>query len=272
MSALLFSAVTTFFMLGIPALFVLVLTFINKNSKKFMVERFSSNSLEGFKLQEILGGLGIIMHESSHAIMALIFGHRITAFKPLILPRNVMRNHGMLGYVNNTYNPRSTYQSLGKLFIGTAPIWGCTASIYFIIKYTMPHLYRYLVIVEHALITLKSENIKSALFNFTFLHDILTDSNLLSILIALLGLVFITNIALGGFDLSSKDLQNALPAFIVLFINIFLILYLATIIHLSAVISSISFKLIIVFSIVMSLSVILSLLANLGLRIFGFFA
>lgn len=112
----------------IPTAVVLGLTYINRNSKELLVRKY------GFSSQIWLGCVGIFIHECSHAVMALIFGHNIVEFKPLILPRNVARNDGALGYVRQTWNANSTYQNMGNLFIGTAPIWGCTLAIYWLLK------------------------------------------------------------------------------------------------------------------------------------------
>lgn len=62
--------------------------------------------------------LGTPVHEYSHALMAIIFRHKIdqvVLFSP-------DANTGELGHVNHSYNPKSFYQSLGNFFIGLAPL------------------------------------------------------------------------------------------------------------------------------------------------------
>lgn len=59
---------------------------------------------------------GIIIHELSHLITALIFGHKITSFNLFHLPDQ----DGGRGYVNHSYN-NSLYQKLGNCYIAIAP-------------------------------------------------------------------------------------------------------------------------------------------------------
>lgn len=246
----------------IPTAVVLGLTYINRNSKELLVSKY------GFSSQVWLGCIGIFVHECSHAIMALIFGHNIVEFKPLVMPGNVERNNGALGYVKQTWNSNSAYQSLGNLLIGTAPIWGCTAVIYWIMKVTMPNLYLFILKLEKAITSFSMSEIHQVLNS----ANLFTNMNITSLITMLIGLAIIANIVIGGFDLSQADLHNAFGAFIILYIIVLIILSALTFIGFGAIISLWLVKIMTMFVLLMSLSVILSIVINLVLRFLNFLA
>jgi hypothetical protein len=70
--------------------------------------------------------LGVLLHEISHALMCLAFGHKITRFRPLSFDRET----GIAGYVEHTWDRESSYQSMGNLFIGIAPLVAGCAAVY----------------------------------------------------------------------------------------------------------------------------------------------
>ena len=63
--------------------------------------------------------LGTPVHELGHALMCLLFGHKITDIS-LWQPS---APDGRLGYVTHAYRRRNLYHILGNLFIGIGPIF-----------------------------------------------------------------------------------------------------------------------------------------------------
>ena len=64
--------------------------------------------------------IGTPIHELGHALMCLLFAHKITDIK-LLLPPN--HPSGTLGYVEHSYNRKNMWAVLGNLFIGVGPIF-----------------------------------------------------------------------------------------------------------------------------------------------------
>ncbi|WP_153448932.1 hypothetical protein [Vibrio algicola] len=60
---------------------------------------------------------GTPLHELSHAVMALLFRHKIHKIKFFQFGQD-----GRLGYVEHNWNRRSIYQSVGMFFIAIAPM------------------------------------------------------------------------------------------------------------------------------------------------------
>lgn len=66
----------------------------------------------------IFGWLGTAIHETGHAVFALIFFHKITDMKLFSLKNKT----GTIGYVSHTWNSRNPVQAFGNFFIGIGPI------------------------------------------------------------------------------------------------------------------------------------------------------
>ena len=81
--------------------------------------------------------VGTPIHEIGHALMCLLFGHRITAMS-LWQPRS---KDGNLGYVTHTYRRRNPYQVLGNLFIGIGPIFSGLAVLMLALRVGFPNTF-----------------------------------------------------------------------------------------------------------------------------------
>ncbi|MCO7128147.1 hypothetical protein NIE88_20595 [Sporolactobacillus shoreicorticis] len=91
-----------------------ILGFLERQANGRMIHVF------GMKGIYYTAWLGTPIHELSHAVMCLIFRHRVTEIKLL----QAVDSDGTMGYVRHAYNPNSLYQRIGNLFIGVAPLIG----------------------------------------------------------------------------------------------------------------------------------------------------
>lgn len=80
------------------------------------------------------GIIGTPIHELSHALMCIVFGHKIVDINIY----NIDIDSGVLGFVSHEYNPKNPYHILGNYFIGIAPILMNTAVIYLLFGLLLP--------------------------------------------------------------------------------------------------------------------------------------
>lgn len=183
------------FLVLIPVLLGTITVLISRRNKVLTVV------IGGFYAQIILGGVGVIIHELSHLLMALLFGHQIVSFRLLHIPNPSNPGDNALGYVNHAWNEHSFYQRVGNVFIGIAPVVGCTLAIIGLTQWLVPGIFElWQAVIAQAEIP----------------QIQLTAGRLI------LWLILIANIAIGGFDLSSADLENSATGLIML-LAVFLI-------------------------------------------------
>lgn len=113
MAYVLFFLKTIWYTLGVVVLCGLCVSFFRFLFEKMLGGRW------GYRVVLATSIVGTPIHELGHALMCLLFGHRITAMK-LWQPRS---KDGTLGFVTHTYNRRNPYHILGNLFIGIGPIF-----------------------------------------------------------------------------------------------------------------------------------------------------
>lgn len=244
-----------FFGIGIPTILVLFLSFLSHKNKKLISEDF------GFMAQYYVGSFGVITHELSHAIMALIFGQKITAFHPLINPKT-HPDTDRLGYVSREWKSNSWYQNLGNLFIGIAPIFGCTLVLYLILRFTMPNMYKLIMSLQDRPVS--SYDIKSLVLN----ARLFSNTSIFSLILSIIGFLLIVSIVIGGFDLSTEDLLSTKSAYIVFCIIVSCICLISTFLNLDASLNNWLFSFINTIGSLLSVSILTGLIIYFLLKIY----
>ncbi len=80
------------------------------------------------------GLVGTPIHELSHAVACLLFGHKIREMKLFSIDRST----GTLGYVTHSYHRKNLYQVVGNYVIGTAPIYMGTPFLWGMLLLLLP--------------------------------------------------------------------------------------------------------------------------------------
>lgn len=161
----------------------------------------------------VTGFIGTPIHECSHALFCLLFGHKIVEMKLFTLNDK----EGALGYVRHTYNPKNIYQRAGNFFIGIAPILVISALLYLLLFLLCPGIVRSVKTIVSAIDTYGIKSVFSGMKQFF--------PELLSAFSNWRFWVFIA-ISAGPalhMNLSKADIQNALSGVIIVLIALFLI-------------------------------------------------
>ena len=115
------------FTIGIIVLFGFLIALCNRTFYKNM-------SRLGLPLFYITGFIGTPVHELAHALMCLVFGHKIVEMKLF----QIGDSDGTLGYVSHSFNPKNWYHQIGNFFIGIAPITVISAVLYLLADWLVP--------------------------------------------------------------------------------------------------------------------------------------
>lgn len=231
METLIYSLKITFLFIILPAACILLIRFLSNLANQKLVNIF------GFNSQIYVGGLGVIIHELSHLVLAIIFLHHIDAVCLLRIPNNSDPNDTSLGYVRHSWSTNSVYQTIGNVFIGVAPVLCCTFIIFLILSSLNAPIQS---VHDRIYFQLRSNNLNfETIFNavgnyFTGIFK----AQISSLPRTILDLVLITSICFGGFDLSSADLKASKFAFFVLLTSTFILSFLIAALHAQAIFSS----------------------------------
>lgn len=243
-------------LLLIPFIFITLLTYINRDTKRYLANGCGVNS------ELYLGWLGIFCHELSHLLVAVIFGHHITGVRLLKRPHpdHKLANGEAdltLGYVNHTWNQRSWYQNTGNLFIGVAPIFGCSLVLLGLTAGFLPSVFQGILALTTTPLNLDWVTFRQALVTG---HE--------SWWRWLVMLILAVNISVGGFDLSSADFANS---------KIGLLGFAAVMAAITVILTLVNFAtgwvtgiaaIMLVLCVVLTFSLIVSVLANLLVKLF----
>ena len=90
-----------------------------------------------FGIVKITGYIGTPVHELSHALMCLLFGHSIQKIRMF----GGDKRSRTLGYVEHTYYRGNMYHQLGNFFIGISPVLAGGAVILLLVRLLTPHIY-----------------------------------------------------------------------------------------------------------------------------------
>jgi len=206
------TSLDTIYMTGMIIIVGLILGFLREHT----IENFQKSF--GWKAVAVTATIGVPIHEISHAIVCLIFGHKIT--KMVLLQKR--DENGVLGYVSHAYNPSSVYQQTGNFFIGIAPIFGGISAMIFLMHAIIPKTY-----IEF--ITISMKNLHVTEINYATLNGILTSyMDLIKIIFSInnfanpyfILFLFLAICISSHISLSSADIKGASKGFILIFIII----------------------------------------------------
>lgn len=109
-------------LLGPFALLALLLRVLETTVSRRLVSRL------GFRAVLVTGWLGVPVHELSHVVACVLFGHKVERVQ-LFAPD---ARTATLGSVRHAWNPRNPWAQAGRLVIGVAPLLGGSAVLWWL--------------------------------------------------------------------------------------------------------------------------------------------
>lgn len=172
------------------------------------------------------GLIGTPIHELSHAVMCLLFGHKIEEmrlFEPDL-------DTGVLGYVNHSYNKRNLFQVLGNYFIGVAPIVVGSCFLFLMLYLLIPSTYSELLVAMTDLAYMQVDfNLNMFVFGFDVVLTSIETFFAIEVFDFKVVIFFVVCLCIAlHMNLSSADIKGslgAIPLFILLLIIANTVLY-----------------------------------------------
>jgi len=209
-----FSFLEMISLVGLLIVIGLVLGLMERKANSYFFAAF------GYKGILATAWIGTPVHEMGHALMCLIFGHKIMDMRLLMIDRA----DGTLGYVTHSYNRRSVYQSVGNFFIGIAPIISGLGALFLCLYYLLPNSFKVFEVYLQ-------ESVMTKPFDLTFvkgfasaslilIQSIFTLSNLFNPqfwIFLLIAIGVSSHMALSGADIKGAT-QGLVSLYVVLFI------------------------------------------------------
>ena len=131
----------------------------------FILQRYVfslSFSLFDGRVIYISAWIGTPIHECSHALFCLLFGHKIqkvVLFNP--------DKRGTLGYVTHSYNNRNLWQVMGNFFIGIAPLFGGLLTLYLLTYFLLDNAVSLFQLLKSAVSIESKQSLLSLLLTFS---------------------------------------------------------------------------------------------------------
>jgi len=208
----------TLYMTGMIIIVGFILGFLRKHS----IENFQKSF--GWNAVAVTAVIGVPIHEISHAIIGILFGHKIT--KLVLLQKK--DESGVLGYVNHAYNQNNVYQQAGNFFIGIAPIFGGIFAIIALMHTIIPKTYNEFITIS--MNNLHITKISSATLNgilnsyidlIRIIFSIKNFTNPYFLLFLFLAICISSHISLSSADIKGASKGLFIIFFIILILNAF---------------------------------------------------
>jgi hypothetical protein len=175
------------------------------------------------------GLMGTPIHEISHALMCILFGHKIEEIR--LFEHDTKT--GVLGYVNHSYNRKNLFQVLGNYFIGVAPIVVGSCFIYLMLYLLIPATFGELVLVMSDLASFQVDfNDNIFVFGLNVFTEALTTIFTIYEVDFKVIIFFVVCLCIAlHMNLSSADIKGslgALPILILLIVILNVVMYFLT--------------------------------------------